>query len=377
MKRTRNVVGFASLLVPVAALALACNDVSWPDPQYIDSLRVLAARGEPPALAPNETTELSLFCADGRGGPKSDPTCDIETAWFGECNNPQRNDPKKCFDTYRNWGKRLSPTVSDTPVEQWPRGFSFGPKLQFRAPEDILKYELEASGQTSNPATDEASDQRIRYGNSYVYFAACAGKLVAERDVDERLPVACVDPDSGKRLGQDRFVVGMTTLYSYEGLTTRNPELVDRRFVDSRINAPLSEQACSDTEACPSGFACSENHVCLPSVPPCDEKTSHRCEWHCFQFGVTKDSFRLFQTDGVALPSPTKSLWVDFFTNAGTLPDDSAFSLPPPGADDDTARHACLYWRAPSIPTENAHLWVVIRDDRGGVATWDQRVLVR
>jgi hypothetical protein len=362
---------------PVAALAFACNDVSWPDPQYVDSLRVLAVTSEPPVLAPKESTELSLFCADGRGGPKSDPACQIETAWFGECNNPPENDPQKCFDSYRSWGDKLSRTIADTPVEDWPRGFSFGPTMQFQAPDDILKYELETSGQASDQASSQNPEQRIRYGNSYVYFAACAGKLVAESDADERLPVACVDPESGKRLGQERFVVGITTLYSYEGVTTHNPELVNKRFIDSRMNAPLTEKTCSASAECPNGFACSENHVCLPSVPPCNEKTPQSCEWHCFQFGVTNDSFRLFRTDGVALPSPTKSLWIEFFTNAGALPDDNGFAIPPPEADDSPRRNPCVFWRAPPIATDNAHVWVVMRDDRGGVATWDQRVLVR
>jgi hypothetical protein len=189
--------------------------------------------------------------------------------------------------------------------------------------------------------------------------------------------VACVDPDSGRRLGQERFTVGITTLYSYEGITTRNPELVDQRFVNSRVNSELSASACSDTGACPEGFACSENHVCLPWVPPCDEKTPQSCERHCFQFGVTSDSFRIFRTDGVALPSPTKSLWVEFFTNAGGLSGDGGFALRPPDAEDSPSRNPCIFWRAPPMATENAHLWVVVRDDRGGVATWDQRVLVR
>ncbi|MGC4064777.1 MAG: hypothetical protein QM784_09065 [Polyangiaceae bacterium] len=377
MNRTRNGVRSTLLVVPAAAMAVACNDVSWPDPQYIDSLRVLAVKGEPPALAPNQATELSLLCADGHGGPEADPTCDIETAWFAECDNPTRNDPQKCFDTYRSWGKKLSPTVSDTPPEEWPHGFSFGPRMQFQAPEDILKYELEVPGQAADQAADEASREKLRYGNSYVYFAACAGKLVAEPDVDERLPVSCVDPDSGKRLGQDRFVVGITTLYSYEGITTKNPELVDTRFVDSRLDAPLSVEACSDADECPTGFACSENHVCLPSVSPCNEKTQQSCEWHCFQFGVTDESYRLFRSDGVALRSPTKALWVEYFTNAGVFPDDDGFALPPPAANDSSRRNPCIFWRAPPNATDNAHLWVVVRDDRGGVATWDQRVIVR
>ncbi|HEY5955600.1 MAG TPA: hypothetical protein VIV60_03560 [Polyangiaceae bacterium] len=360
-----NRCAFAMLLVA----GLGCNDVSWPDPEYISSLRVLGVTANPPTLAPNATSELSLFCADGSGGPQSEPTCQVEVAWFGGCNNPPNNDPKHCFERYRPWGHTLASSVADTPTEQWPEGFVYGPKLQFQAPEDILSNELEVMGQT------------VKYGNSYVYFAACAGKLVTDPDVVERLPVACVDPSSGKRLGQDRFVVGFTTLYSYDGISSRNPELIDRRIIDRRFDAASLSIDCSSSGDCPDGFACSDALTCLPSVPPCSKNTPHSCEGHCLTFGVTPESFLLYRKDGAALAAPTKGLWLEYFTNAGAVPDDTSFALrsPQTNATDNVTDQGkpCVWWRAPNVATENAHIWIVVRDDRGGMATWDQRVLVR
>jgi len=37
----------------------------------------------------------------------------------------------------------------------------------------------------------------------------------------------------------------------------------------------------------------------------------------------------------------------------------------------------CSPWQAPTQPTDQARVWVVIRDDRGGIAWLEKRVIVR
>jgi hypothetical protein len=355
----------AGMVLLLAGLGcIGCDDVSWPEAQYVDSLRVLGVTANPPTLAPGASTELSLFCADGRGGPTSDPSCNVEVAWFGGCDNPPENDPKKCFEHYRGWGEVLAASVADTPAEAWPAGFEFGPKMQLTAPNDVLANELEAMGQA------------VRYGTSYAFFAACAGRLIADPNAVERLPVACADATSGRRLGQDRFVVGYTTLYSYDGIVSRNPVIVNPRILDRQFNGASLDIDCASTGACPNGFACSQAGQCLPVVPPCNKADPHSCEPHCIALSVTPESFLLYRADGVSLTAPTKSLWINYFTNSGGVPDDNGYAIRPTSADDPSALR-CAMWRAPTMTTDNAHVWLVIRDDRGGVATWDQRILVR
>ncbi|MBN1605114.1 MAG: hypothetical protein JW940_00700 [Polyangiaceae bacterium] len=75
---------------------------------------------------------------------------------------------------------------------------------------------------------------------------------------------------------------------------------------------------------------------------------------------------------------PHKSLWLSYFTNAGSLPDDSgSFALRPPTEAAEVKRTQCVRWQAPRTPTEDAHLWAVVRDNRGGLVAFDQRVIVR
>src|SRR5512133_2936695 len=78
----------------------ACDDVDWPEPRYVDSLRVLAVRAEPPTLTPGSSTRLSVLCVDASRGTTTAPECEGEVAWFTGCDNPEKNDPDRCLETY-------------------------------------------------------------------------------------------------------------------------------------------------------------------------------------------------------------------------------------------------------------------------------------
>ncbi len=353
----------ACFVTAVGALALTlsngCDDAEWPEPRYIDSLRVLGVHAESPTLTPGASTQLSIGCVDGSRGADREPTCGVDVAWFAECNNPDENDPQNCLSRYANWTDALALHIADTPTEAYPDGFGFGPVFNFSAPESILNAEFEVAGNT------------IRYGTSYVFFAACTGQLVSVRNVSGRLPVECRDRRTGKTLDQRSFVVGVTTLYSYDRVTSRNPLLLTPRFDDVEIPG-----ACNVTAECPSGFDCSMEGQCLPVVRSCANEES--CDEHCLSFELGVDSFSLFTIDGTRLEAPQKPVWLSYFTNAGKLPDDEAsFVLHAPTDAVSARRTQCIRWQPPGAPTEHAHLWAVVRDSRGGLAVWDQRIIVR
>jgi hypothetical protein len=95
-------------------------------------------------------------------------------------------------------------------------------------------------------------------------------------------------------------------------------------------------------------------------------------------FELSRDSFHLFSIEGARLETPTKSLWLSYLTNAGNLPaDDANFALEAPTFPAISNRTPCIRWQPPTAPTEQAHLWAVVRDNRGGLSTWDQRIIVR
>jgi hypothetical protein len=342
-------------------ISTGCDDVDWPEPQYVDSLRVLGVRADPPTLTPGASTELSIHCVDGSQGTDAEPACDVEVAWFARCNNPADNDPDNCIGGYTNWVEKFPLPIAETPIEDYPDGFGFGPTFNFTAPDDVLRDEFDAAGNI------------VRYGTSYVFFAVCAGQLVSVRNTSNRLPVECRDRVTGKTLDQRRFVVGVTTLYSYDLVHNRNPVLLTPRFDDVEI-----PDSCNDASECPSGFDCSTENHCLPVLQTCAEEDSDDCNEHCLSFGLSLDSFRLFSIDGTRLETPRKSVWLSYFTNAGNLPDDeTSFALHAPTDATRVSRTQCIRWQPPSTPTEQAHLWAVVRDNRGGFATWDQRILVR
>lgn len=333
-----------------------CEDVSWPDSEYVHSVRVLGVRAEPPTLTPGATTELSVYCADGRGAPSADPTCDLEIAWFAACDNPPDNDPTECFANYVPWAKKLATNLAETPSEAWPEGFGFGKTYHFQASPTILADRFDALGQA------------VRFGNSYVFFAACAGKLTATPGASDRLPVECHDRVTGKLLDQSAFTVGYTTIRSFDVVTNQNPT---PRF--PRMNQTTYPASCSAQAPCPNGFECTTDASCAPILAHCDKNRPETCRGYCFDFGLAATDFMVF----AASYAQTKSVWIESFTNAGALTNDANFGVPPPLPGKTGTQIRCLGWRPPPIATEHAHLWAVIRDDFGGLTVWDQRILVR
>ena len=88
-------------------------------------------------------------------------------------------------------------------------------------------------------------------------------------------------------------------------------------------------------------------------------------------------SFHLVGLDGTSIPSPLKSLWLEYYANAGALPDDSRTAAPPPIDSSSSSFVRSAGWQAPQKPTESARLWAVLRDDHGGLNWLEQRVIVR
>ncbi len=352
----------SAIAISVVYLCVGCDSVSWPSPQRVDSLRVFGVRAEPASLSPGKSSELSIICADGGRGAKEDPVCDVQIAWFADCNNPKQNDPLNCFDRYTSRSRELSSPLADTPKNTQFKGFHFGPTFQFTAPDDVLTQKV------------RVEDQEIKYGVSYIFFAVCAGKLYPDYDAVDRLPVACRSRDSDERLDQSRFVVGFTTVYSYDLVVNRNPEIVEVSF--DRVTIPFS---CSVSGDCPNGFECSVENQCVPVVKPCSKDGAGDCTKHCLRLTLDPMSFKLFTIDGTKIDAQYKSVWYDYFSNIRDLAEYNDWEKRALN-DRDGGVHektSCINWYAPPVPTEHAHIWVIIRDDRGGLTAWDQRIIVR
>ena len=348
-----------SALLAMSAAAIGCNGVSWPSERIVNSLRVLGVRAEPASVTPGQSTHLSMLCGDGINVDTSKgPSCEtMELAWFADCDNPPNNDPSKCFDHYAGWADQFSPTLADTPPTA---KFAVGQGFDFVAPSDILQSEVTVAGQS------------VHYGVSYVYFAACAGRLHAVPGVAKRLPVECRNQDTGALLDQRRFVVGRTTIYSYDIVANRNPVLQNPSFDFTEIPTP----PCNGGGDCDNFDCTTDPTQCLPVVPHCAGDPDS-CAGHCLSFQVPASSYALNGANGSSIWNPLKSLWAQMYANTGVLPDGAWFALPPPLSPTDSTWSACVSWQAPTFATDQARLWIVVRDDRGGLSWIDQRVIVR
>ncbi len=407
------------LLLTAPLLPVACHGVSWPSERIVRSLRVLAVQAEPASVTPGQSSELSLLLVDGIDspndsidGPDAGVNPNIDVAWFGACDNPPRNDPSKCLGQYAGWLDRISPVLADHSLSSTSAPFQVAQTFQYNAPENVLQNEVTVGGVT------------IHYGNSYVYFAACAGKLVPAAGLTDQLPVQCRDRSSNALLDQSRFVVGVTTLYAYDKILNHNPLFpVPRKCSGQSLAqcamqqppqyasaAPYSGKACSVDSDCYSGsgssaaseeggvppvWACASNGasngVCAPLVHPCTKNVPGSCGLYDVGVEVGVASFFLTGLDETLIFNPPKSLWIDCYANAGGWPDNPhyGFSAPPVSEfagrniskpadlDNYTAMEGCGYWQPPAQPTDQARVWAVIRDDRGGIAWLEKRFVVR
>ena len=113
------------------------------------------------------------------------------------------------------------------------------------------------------------------------------------------------------------------------------------------------------------------------------------CEARDIGVEVDASSFLLTGLDGRLILSPLKSLWIDCYANAGAWIDNPHHGLDPPFVNDvaDLKILANLNgltdmtgcgggWQAPLQATDQARVWAVIRDDRGGIGWLEKRFFV-
>jgi hypothetical protein len=113
-------------------------------------------------------------------------------------------------------------------------------------------------------------------------------------------------------------------------------------------------------------------------VQHCTNEDPEKCPEHCLSFELKADSFNLYTFDNIRIENERKFLWLSSLTNVGLLPADEAdVALNAPADPAAKISTPCIRWQPPQSPTDHAHLWAVVRDNRGGLTVWDQQILVR
>jgi len=330
----------------VAACALSLVSTLGCGPEFdasneLKTLRVLGVKKDKPYALPGEEVALQLLWHDAAG------RTDLQSAFIGGCVNPPGDLYYGCFEQYG----RLAGSG----------GLSLGDGNTFKVtlPDDIISSRA-AEAEPGQPA----------YGLYIVFFAVCAGTLSLDTAAQAPtsgsggLPIRCLDPD-GKPLGSNDFVVGYSSIYSFEEAVNTNPVFA----VDDAGQAKFEVAGESLVADCV-GAACQG----APAVEVDCEAEPARCVEACKDDGdatcpdiqvkpeivqdVEQDdvSSRLFGT------KVSEQMWVNYYVDRGGMSEVRLVN--------DTASGWNAKYRGELHAPKAAgplQIWAVVHDNRGGM----------
>lgn len=343
----------------LCSVALGCSN-DFTEPSHVDTLRALGVHAEPASGVPGQTSELDLIVADGAASegasdasgsgaaPNARP---LQVAWLGACHNPPSRQFYGCFPILQRIATRLAARVIDTDSSSLPRGaFALGPHYELAVPAGILR---EAPQSSADP---------IHYGVSYAFFAACAGELRARPDLNDRVPLDCVDPLTGRPLGRRDFVSGYATLYTYQGALNHNPTLSSVHVGSVAVTpTPCTNDAdCANLVPSDAGFSeiCGSQGQCALSFPACPGQSE------CPAVRVSPD---LEPTSAEPLPGEAahEIVWANFYASKGRF--ETSTQLVNDRNSGFIADHGSFF-HPPAAPLGPTTIWITVNDQRGGSA---------
>jgi hypothetical protein len=333
-------------LLALSALSLLVGSGCGPefDPgNEIKTLRVLGVKKDKPYAQPGDAVNLQLLWHDAKGRDETD----VQRAFIGGCVNPPGDLYYGCFAQQTAAPGGLPP-------------IGFGDDFQVTLPSDII-----SSRRDQEPG-------QPRYGLYIVFFAVCAGEIELDMDAaadasgSGGLPLRCLD-DAGKPLASEDFVVGYTSIYSFEGVSNQNPafSLDDAGKGEFLIGEQAVVADCV-------GEAC---QLAAPVEVDCDAEPA-RCIASCADDGdagcpnidvkpgiepsanVEKDgvSSTLFGTD------VTEQMWVNYYVDRGGISQVRLLNDTNSGWNE--KYRGQLHAPKAAGPLQ---VWAVIHDNRGGM----------
>jgi hypothetical protein len=305
----------------------------------IKTLRVLGVKKDKPYAQPGDDVNLQLLWHDPKGR-------DVQRVFLGGCVNPPGDLYYGCFAQY-----------GQAAAQSGSLAIGIGDTFQVSLPSDII---------SSRPALEPGQP---RYGLYIVFFAVCAGTLdfpksTGTPDGSSGLPIRCLD-DAGEPLGSEDFVVGYSSIYSFENVSNENPSFtVDDTgqgqftVADKALAADCVGDACQGTAAV--DVDCdAQPERCIetcaddgdPSCPAIDVKPA-------IDQKVEKDavSSKLFGTD------VTEQMWVNYYVDRGGISQVRLLNDTNSGWNE--KYRGKLYAPKTAGPLQ---VWAVIHDNRGGM----------
>jgi hypothetical protein len=352
----------ALLCGSLAASLCACGE-EFPPASELLTLRVLAVKADQPFAAPGSQPTLEMLAWDGspRAVQPDGTRRRVRVVWVAGCSNPDGDLYYNCYRGLHQAAAQLSDQdlAAETRPAEAEGIIGYGTTFRPTVPKDIISTRPQPPG-VAHP-----------YGLQVVFFLACAGEIRHDPRAasDSDFPLACFEPGSGARLGQEDRVVGYYPLHAYETLKNANPVVSGGTFM-----GVSDGPSCATTTGCPAGSTCGSEGTCIPVVPACVSDDPDDCPSYAFAPSVDASSVEL----GVSALVPeqwarSESLWVAYFATAGSFTENGSL------IHDAAAGWMQDYqtgWRAWNVKGE-ARLWAVVHDSRNGVAWWYQDVSVQ
>ncbi len=335
----------------VAFLAFGCGP-ELERVSELNNLRVLGVQKDKPYALPGEDVNLAMFWEDG----SQNPPRDVQIFWIGDCENPPGDLYAGCA---LQWADKVAsgnpPQVQVTPMN--------GPDFATADP----TFTIQAA-----PLRPVVQDpQAPPSGLSFAFFGVCAGRLdgadLAERfnagqikEFGDVFPL-CLDED-GEPLSGNDYIIGYTTVYSYEGFTNQNPIVTGFQVNGKDVTFDCIGLDCISKVDEPEPLTeCEEGFACIDS---CEDDGDESCPEISIKPIVDPESAEI---DGVASEiygrENHESLWINYLVDRGSVRAD--VKLLNDGVTGWNTEYNDDYF-APK-ETGPVRMWAVVHDNRGGV----------
>jgi hypothetical protein len=234
----------------------------------------------------------------------------------------------------------------------------FGDTFSFTMPTDII---------TSRPPPPDP--KQPAYGLSFVFFAACAGKLAPPPEGEQvAFPLSCYGP-AGELLGADDFVAGYSAVYAYDDYRNQNAIITGFRLAGEDVGSNCIDGACVGTVP-PTSLDCQS----APCIYACADDGDDSCPEIPVQPVVDPASAEVDQVSVDAYgKSYSEQMWIRYYVDRGGVKSDvRLLNDAQKGWSSDYGTK--LY--APKEPGPMS-IWAVVHDNRGGSAWIRQDLLVQ
>lgn len=351
-------------LLAAAALLLGCGP-ELERVSELQGLRVLAVQKDTPYAAPETDVEFRMLWEDASSeGPRA-----TERYWIGGCNNPPGDLYSGCF---AQWAEAFATGAVGEPGIP---GSFFGQGDRFVAKSAPLRE------------TVQDPDQPL-YGLSYAFFGVCAGRVDWQgwaerlqrgqiRDIGSAFPF-CLDLDTGEPLGIEDYIVGYSSVYSYDGYRNENPVIGSADgsgpafFVDGAAVAhdcigeacvcPDGEPSCQTPFPTPELTGCVDGVACIDACPKDGDPSCPEVDLRPLLLPELNA-----EPDTIALDASGReveeALWISYFVDRGAVKSD--LRLLNDGASGWNDDYSTKFY-APREPGP-LRVWAVVRDNRGGM----------